>query len=408
MVATSRDSKLETVGGNISRYIIFRQALASLADNFSSPYIGYYLASLTPSGVGQGVLQFSTNALPTLAQVVVGPFLDRFGRYVLALLLSSTVASIMWLAVSLTVEPTTFIALITTRAVFVGLTSLAFTAFVGALFDHSERGRILSGVNVASQLATLIVLILTATIINPSIEVLRYLFLLSGVVSLAASLLWIKVMHLDRHTAIRIERSGSVSLRSTVADIGSNKSFMKFTALYASHIMTMAIAWPWFPLTQRYILNMSVAEIAVLNICGTLTTMISQYILGRYLSRSNLRKLIIVGRLGFVIPPLFYSVARDATTIYISSILLSPFSAICNVAIPLYVYRVAQHGMYASYTAFLNFSQGILAATGSIVGGVIADAIIGSGGFENLRYALALDAVVRLMVATLFTRVDDV
>ncbi len=405
-VTTNRSSRRGGESRAVSKYIVFRQALASLADNFSAPYIGYYLASLTPSGIGQGVLQFSINALPTLAQVFVGPFIDRYRRYVLALLISSTIASLMWIAISLIVEPFVFIALVTIRAIFVGLTGLAFTAFIGILYSHVERGRILSRVNVASQIATLIVLTITAFVINPPVEMLKYLFLFSGMVSFVASLLWIKIIYLDR--SFVSAGQSEISLRSTISDIRRNRVFIKLTLLYSSHIMTLAIAWPWFPIAQRYILNMSVAEVAILNIYSVASTMISQYTLMHYLHKLNLRRLLIASRLGFIIPPLFYSFAQDVTTVYVASILLSPFLAISNVAIPLYVLKISPYRMYASYTAFLNFFQGILAAVGSIIGGFIADVITKGGSFDNLRYVLIIDAGARFVTALLFTKIDDV
>lgn len=128
----------------IEKFIILRQSLASLADNFSAPYIGYYLASLTPSGAIQGVLQFSTNALPTLAQVLIGPYIDRFKKYVFVLFISSFIASLLWIFISLIQNPLTLTTLVTLRAVLVGVAGLSFTSLIGVVFKGSERGRVIS------------------------------------------------------------------------------------------------------------------------------------------------------------------------------------------------------------------------------------------------------------------------
>ncbi|MEM4919410.1 MAG: hypothetical protein QW518_08740, partial [Thermofilaceae archaeon] len=66
--------------------LVARQAMASLADNLSAPYLGYYLASLSGSGTLQGILQMSVNSLPTVTQVLAGRWLDRTGRHVQLLL----------------------------------------------------------------------------------------------------------------------------------------------------------------------------------------------------------------------------------------------------------------------------------------------------------------------------------
>lgn len=390
-----------------SRYIVLRQSLASLADNFSAPYIGYYLASLTPSGTTQGVLQFSINALPTLAQILVGPIIDRFRRYILTLLISSTIASVMWLIISVTTKPLLLTLLVTARAIFVGIAGLSFTAFIGVLFTGIERGVILSRVNVVSQLTALVAFALTALVINPSIDVLKVFFIFSGTVSLLASILWLRLLHID-HRLNNGKREKEVNLISALKIVKRNRSFIKLSVAYSSHVMSMALAWPWFPLVQKYVLNMSVAEIAMLNIYGTFSTMIAQYVFTRYIHRVSLKKLLIVSRIGFIIPPLFYSQARDPILLYISSLLLGPFSALSNVAIPLYTLKISTHNMYASYIALLNFSQGILAALGSIIGGTIADIVIGNQNYDNLRYALLVDTGLRMTTSLLFTKIDEV
>jgi hypothetical protein len=69
--------------------------------------MGYYFASL------QGVLQMSVNSLPTVTQVLAGPWLDRTGRHVELLLAASVASSILWLLVPLTLDPLLLVALIT-------------------------------------------------------------------------------------------------------------------------------------------------------------------------------------------------------------------------------------------------------------------------------------------------------
>ena len=80
----------------------------------------------------------------------------------------------------------------------------------------------------------------------------------------------------------------------------------------------------------------------------------------------------------------------------------------CNVVVPLYVLNIAKKGMYASYTALLNFSQGIAAALGSMVGGMLMDVASGGGSFEPLRYYFLAVAALRLALSLPFLRIDDV
>ncbi len=395
--------------GKVFRGVVARQALASLADNFSAPYIGYYLASLSTSGVLQGVLQFSTNSLPTAVQVLLGPFIDWWGRYVTVLLATSVCASLLWLVISLTTVPEVLVGLVTLRAVVVGLTGLAFTAFVGVLFTASARGRLLSAVNVVSQLVALVVFVVTATIINPGIDVLRVLFIFSGLVSLAASAIWVRLLYLDKYVVDGKPRGGEPPnpLRS-IGEVASDRSFRKLYTAYAAYIVVMSIAWPWFPVAQKYIYKMSVSDLAVMNAVSTVSTMVSQYLLMRYLGRLSMKWLIVASRVGFVIPPLFYGVAREPWQIYLSSILTGPFSAIGNVVVPLYVLNIAKKSMYASYTALLNFSQGIAAAVGSMLGGVLMDVAISSGSYEPLRQYFLAVAALRLTLTAPFLRIDDI
>ncbi|MCX8185477.1 MAG: hypothetical protein N3E43_06980, partial [Sulfolobales archaeon] len=79
--------------------------------------------------------------------------------------------------------------------------------------------------------------------------------------------------------------------------------------------------------------------------------------------------LIVASRAGFIVPPLFYSIAPGPELVYVSSVLTGPFTAIGNVIIPLYTLNKSRKSMYASYLSLLNFSQGIAAAAGSMAGG---------------------------------------
>jgi len=354
--------------GRVFRGVVVRQALASLADNFSAPYVGYYLASISTSGVLQGVLQFSTNSLPTVAQVLLGPLIDWWGRYVATLLATSVVASLMWLAISLTTVPEVLVGLVTLRAVVVGLSGLAFTAFVGALYTASARGRLLSAVNIVSQLVALAVFTVTATLVNPDLSTLRALFLFSGLVSLVASAVWVRLLYVDRYVATG-RGGGLPNPVKSMAEVAGDRSFRKLYTAYAAYIAVMSAAWPWFPVAQRYVFGMSVSDLAIMNAASTASTMASQYLLMRYLDRLSLKSLIVTSRVGFVIPPLIYGLASEPWQVYLSSILTGPFAAIGNVVVPLYVLNIAKKGMYASYTALLNFSQGTAAALGSMVAG---------------------------------------
>ncbi|MEM1935984.1 MAG: MFS transporter [Sulfolobales archaeon] len=389
--------------------IVVRQALASLADNFSAPYVGYYLASITSSGVLQGLLQFSTNSLPTAAQVLLGPLMDWWGRYITVLLTTSVAASLLWIAISLTIVPEVFVGLVTFRAIVVGLSGLAFTAFLGTVFSAATRGRVLSLVNLVSQGVALSVFVFTAVFLTPDVSFLKYLFLFSGLVSLAASTIWIRLLHLDRNTSTkRNPGEKPPNPLKKVAQVASDKSFMKLNTAYAGYVAVMAAAWPWFPVAQRYVFRLSVSDLAVMNIASTLSTMVSQYLLMKYLSKLSLKWLIVASRAGFVIPPLFYAIAPGPELVYLSSILTGPFVAIGNVVVPLYVLNKSRKGMYASYVSLLNFSQGMAAALGSIVGGVAMDYLVEfTGGYEGLRVGFGFVALARAVMTVPFLKIDD-
>ncbi|MEM4789579.1 MAG: MFS transporter [Ignisphaera sp.] len=385
---------------------MLRQSLASLADNFSAPYIGYYLASLTPSGITQGVLQFSTNALPTLAQVLAGPYIDRFKKYILMLFTSSVIASLIWITISLTRNPTVLTILVTLRAIFVGIAGLSFTAFIGFMFSDIERGRILSKVNATAQLMALIAFVVTASLIIPSVETLRLLFVFSGVLSFIASIFWLRMIYIDRSIA-KDNLGREKGLLPALKVVTNNKSFVKFCVIYSCHMMAMALAWPWFPLMQKYVLNMSITEIAILNICGTSSLILFQYFITNYIHKLNVKKTIIISRIGFTTYALSYAIANNPIQIYIANTILGPFTALSNIFIPLYIFRVSTHGMYASYLATLNFTQGMSAALGSIIGGTIADIIASNNNFYALRYAMAVVAILRGITALLHIKIDD-
>ena len=386
---------------SVERALIVRQSLASLADNLSAPYLGYYFASLSGSGTLQGVLQMSVNSLPTVTQVLAGPWLDRTGRHVELLLAASIVSSVLWLLVPLTPDPLLLVALITARAVVVGVSGLALTAFVGELFPGDERGKVLSYLNAAAQLSALPVFA-AMIFANPSLETMRLVFTASGAVSLAASATWFALLGVERR------RSGSgAPLTSSLAAL-RNRAFAKFAAATSVYSFAMAVAWPLFPLAQRYVLHMSVADLALLRLLSISSTMVSQYTLAKRINGRSLKKLVIVSRVGLVMFPTVYALAHDPLPILVWQLLSGPFVAINLVAIPLYAMEVASPELKASYLSALNLLQGISASMGSALGGVYTDQLVKSAGWEEVRRGLALSAALRVAALVPLLTIPDV
>ena len=385
----------------VERALIVRQSLASLADNLSAPYVGYYFASLSGSGALQGVLQMSVNSLPTVTQVLAGPWLDRTGGHVELLLAASVASSVLWLLVPLTPDPPLLVALITARAVVVGVSGLALTALVGELFPGDERGRVLSYLNAAAQLSALPVFAAMA-FANPSLEAMRLMFTVSGVVSLAASTTWFALLGVERR-----REGASAPLTSSLRAL-RNRVFARFAVATSIYNFAMAIAWPLFPLAQRYVLNMSVADLALLNLLSTSSTMVSQYALAKRINGRSLKKLVIVSRAGLVMFPTVYALSHDPLPIFAWQLLSGPFVAIGMVAIPLYAMEVADPELKASYLSTLNLLQGISASLGSALGGFYTDRLVRSAGWEEVRYGLALSAALRAAALIPLLTIHDV
>jgi sugar phosphate permease len=386
---------------NVEHALIVRQSLASLADNLSAPYIGYYFASLSGSGALQGILQMSVNSLPTVTQVLAGPWLDRTGRHVRLLLTASIVSSILWLLVPLTLNPLLLVAMITARAIVVGVSGLALTALVGELFPGDERGRVLSYLNAAAQLSALPVFA-AMFFANPSLETMKLVFTASGVVSLAASTTWFALLGVERR-----RRGNGVTLTSSLLVL-RNRVFARFAIANSIYNFAMAIAWPLFPLAQRYVLNMSVADLALLNLLSTSSTMVSQYALAKRINGRSLKKLVIVSRAGLVMFPTVYALAHDPLPIFAWQLLSGPFVAIGMVAIPLYAMEVSDPELKASYLSTLNLLQGISASLGSALGGFYTDRLVRSAGWEEVRYGLALSATLRVTALNPLLTISDI
>ncbi|MEZ0290310.1 MAG: MFS transporter [Sulfolobales archaeon] len=390
-----------------SRQLVARQSLASLADNFSAPYIGYYLAALSGSGLLQGVLQFSVNSLPTLSQVLLGSLIDRLRRYILILLATSITASVLWILVSLTLDPVTLVGLYTARAVVVGISGLALTAFIGAFYASHHRSRVLSLITIASQITALLAFAITAFVVSPTIDTLRIIFIVSGVISFIGSVIWLNLLYLDSCVK-NLHSTHNISFLKTFEIILKNKPFVKFDLAFTGYIFVMSFAWPYFAMAQRYLYRMSISDLAILNIIGTLSAMISQYMLMRIIPRVDLKKLVILSRAGFVTPPLFYAISPNIEYIYISNVIIGPFQAISNVVISLYVLEISYKDLQASHLAFLNFSQGIAGAIGSLLGGVIMDRLISVWGYDGLRIGFAISTILRGVMTIPFVKIDSV
>jgi len=227
-------------------------------------------------------------------------------------------------------------------------------------------------------------------------------FTASGVVSLAASTTWFALLGVERR-----RRGNGVTLTSSLLVL-RNRVFARFAIANSIYNFAMAIAWPLFPLAQRYVLNMSVADLALLNLLSTSSTMVSQYALAKRINGRSLKKLVIVSRAGLVMFPTVYALAHDPLPIFAWQLLSGPFVAIGMVAIPLYAMEVSDPELKASYLSTLNLLQGISASLGSALGGFYTDRLVRSAGWEEVRYGLALSATLRVAALIPLLTISDI
>lgn len=180
-----------------------------------------------------------------------------------------------------------------------------------------------------------------------------------------------------------------------------NPCFRKFFIINSTFGLIMATMWPIFPIAQVTVLNMSFAEIAIIQAVFSSCSSLAQYFGGKLGDKIGRKPLIIFGRLAMFTIPVVMIVAVLANNwlyLLISNFIGGAGMGAVTVSMNAYILDLAPDDQMGAYTGLNQVGWGISTFIGSLSAGFIADAVETAIGTEMMVvYVFTAIAALRLL-----------
>jgi MFS family permease len=390
------------------RLMYGRAFASSLSNSMISPFIYVYAARIGASPGEIGWMHSFNNLFVNSLQVPWGRLSDMLGRRVSIIVVTSILASLIWIPMALTSEPKIFLLLVALYFLLSSAAIPAWNALLRETTQPSSRSIVVSNMNIASLLGSLIATSLSGWLIDYSGGSLLTPSVIAVSVSLAGSLILLR---------IREDRNRKTSLRSImtafrVSDIPSlineNSDFKLFLKISALQGFFMSYAWPLFTITTATILNLSMTEVGAISVIQTIATLTAQPLIGRLATLKGKKRLMVMYYVSLTAVPLAYCFAQSFLHLAILSVYLGIMLAAGNATILPYILDIIPEDRVGELTSIYNMVTGISYFTGSAVGGN-ADELMSLyfGRRLSLQIGYFVSAAGRLVSGFFFLRINE-
>ncbi|MGQ9515331.1 MAG: MFS transporter [Thermoproteota archaeon] len=383
--------------------------LSSTADGMVSPFVFVYAVRLGASSSDIGWMRSFNNLFTYTLQVPWGRLSDRLRKRAAIVAVSSLASSLILMLIIFTTEPKMLIPIISLRSFIASASAPAWSALIGELTQASLRGTIISMVNVASSLGSLIATAIAGPLIDYSGGKLTVTIFVSSALSSMAAVILIGFREPQVGKSIKMTELASLLRTSDLLKtIGGNTDFELFLKLSAAQGFFLTFAWPLFPITMVEMLNLSMSEIGAISIIGIIITLLSQPLMGKAVDRFGRRPILIFNFVSLTAVPLMYCYASDFVQLAIYNIFPGIITAAGNASVLTYLLDIIPEDRVGEFTAIYNMVIGISYFAGSVAGGNLTQfAIMMLGKESGLEVGYLISASGRFVTGISFMKVKE-
>ncbi|MCF2136400.1 MAG: MFS transporter [Candidatus Thorarchaeota archaeon] len=411
----------ERKNGRLPSRVFIVGSLTQFAQGMYAPFLSTYLIDMGANYAELSAFRSVGNFAPTMLQPIWGTGSDKVGRtkpFVVFGILTGlfTVFLFLWAA-----TPIDMIILYGIQSVLLSIQIPTWLSLIGGMMDEDNRGEELGKLSIATNSAALSATLISGfiagvpailpflraslgdlgPILFPPVETWREIyyipFYITAIVGIIASILAATIKEKPRDLANRRELPPIHKLLSQPGD------FRRLCAVATFFSFGMSMAWPYFSVVQRVWLHNTLFEIGLASAIMAITTVIFTGPLGRLSDRVGRKPLILVGRGTLFIVPIIYAFATTTIMIYIANAVAGFAIAGAFNALTAYIYDIAPEEERGSYLSVYNTFTGIIFLGGSLLAGILGQALVPIVGDHDAAFAmLILSGVLRFFAAFLF------
>ncbi|MGQ9596574.1 MAG: MFS transporter [Thermoproteota archaeon] len=351
------------------KWMYGRAFVSAFSNSMISPFIYVYAARIGASSGEIGWMHSFNNFFTNGLQVPWGRLSDMIGKRVIIIVVTSLLASFLWIPIALATEPMVFLTLVAFQFLLTSASVPAWNALLRESTQAPFRSIAISNINIASLLGSLIATILSGRLIDYSGGMILMPSLIAAALGLAGATILLKI----KEKGIKKPKSESLMSIFKISDIPllirENDDFKLFLKLAALEGFFMSFAWPLFTITTAIILNLSMTEVGALSVIQTVATLLAQPLMGQLVIKIGKKPLMVFYYISLTAVPLAYCFASNFFHMAVLSIFLGIVLAFGNATILPYILDIVPEDHVGEFTAIYNMAIGIACFMGSVVGG---------------------------------------
>ncbi len=366
------------------KLIAFRSLVIAAGATVAASFVGVFGVMIGATAAEMGWLQSSSNSLSNLGQILWGRISDKVGKRAPFLVTGSIILAVLWFMLPYSRTPVNLIILYSLISIFSAMITVNWYSFIA---DNiiSERGRFLTVINNIASAGTIVSLIAMIFVLskNPD-DVLIPFTAASGSYILSAI------------TVFKLKESKSKTvmtrnLYKTLKNLKNNDIFYKYFMATNVQSFFWSMAWPMFPITIVSIMHFSLEIVALLTISSTLTMLLTQYIIGKFIDKVNRVPVIFLNKIMLSGIPLMYAFFNILPLFIVLEVYSGFIGSIQNTVTTSYTLDIVPQNNKAEYISILNGFNGMVYFFGALSGGYILTLFL---SFEPLRFALVLSYLI--------------
>ncbi len=398
----------------LPRSVYIVGALSKFAEGLYRPFLQTYMIDIGATYTELGAFRSVGNIAPTILQPAWGAKSDQIGRRQPFVAFGTFSGFLMVFMFLWAQTPIHMIVLYAIQSVLLSIQIPTWQSLIGSLMGEENRRDELGKLGIVTSITSLVATIITGFIatvgylIMPPVDPIRaeyYTpFYLTAVIGIIASIISFAI---NEKKPKKIKKREFPPLRRILSKPGDFRKLCGITIFFS---FGMSMAWPFFAVIQRRVLEFSLLEIAIVSALMTTISAIFSMPFGRLSDKVGRKPLIMFGRFLLFIVALLYALAVPSTWyfVYIANIIAGISIASSMNAIQAYIYDVAPEEERGSYLAVFNTFTGIVFLLGSLISGIIGDMLEPFVGWHlAAAFMLLASSVIRFVGSFFYLFLDE-
>ncbi|MGC8543391.1 MAG: MFS transporter, partial [Vulcanisaeta sp.] len=293
--------------------------LQNLAGGLVTPFTSFLAVIIGVPSIGVSLVSSASSFFSGVVQLP----LRSIKRIESLLKISTLILAMLWLLMAFLAYGNPILYLVTYIAIasIGGANSYAWSLIMERV-SRGSRGRTLATYAFWGSVGGLLATLVTGFIVGSNYSLVRYVFITSGF------LILMNAVGIWGLSSIDPEPQGT----SNPLDLlRSNRRLTRFLMINMLFAIVWSFAWPLFPLAQVYLFNMTMEQVAIINVISGVSTLLLQRHVGAWFDKN--RKLIMfLGRFLLITYPLSFALAPNVYVIYIAYAVSGFTNSASNIA----------------------------------------------------------------------------